>query len=113
MPVTSKASKGIAAGPKLRRPLADEVRGKIQASALINRLEAHAAGKCDLSPTQVRAIEVLLRKILPDLQSSELTIRDPLADLSDAELAARLSATLQALPAELRSQVIADAAPLH
>lgn len=103
----------MAAGPKLRRPLADEVRGKIQSIVLIQRLEAHAAGTVDLSPTQVRAIEVLLRKILPDLQSSELTITDPLADLSDAELAARLSATLQALPAELREQVISGTAQVH
>lgn len=109
MTVISKASKGIAAGPKLRRPLAAEVRGRIQAQTLINRLEAHALGKIDLSPTQVRALEVLLRKILPDLQSAELHHHDDTADMSEAELAGRLAATLAALPAELRALIIGDA----
>jgi hypothetical protein len=49
------------------------VRDKIQASQLINRLEAHALGEVELSATQVRAIEVLLRKILPDLSSVEVS----------------------------------------
>ena len=36
---------------------------------LINRLTAHAAGEVELSATQVRAIEILLRKALPDLSN--------------------------------------------
>lgn len=46
-------------------------REKIQTSQLINRLEAHAFGKVELNPTQVRAIEVLLKKTLPDLSAIE------------------------------------------
>lgn len=109
MTVISKASKGIAAGPKLRRPLAAEVRGKIQAQMLINRLEQHASGKLDMSPTQVRAVEVLLKKVLPDLQSAELHHHDETADMNEEQLAQRLAATLAALPAELRALVIGDA----
>lgn len=45
----------------------DNTRAKIQAAQLINRLTAHACGELELSSTQVRAIEVLLRKTLPDL----------------------------------------------
>lgn len=48
---------------------AAKTREKIQTSMLINRLSDHALGKVDLSPTQVRAIEVLLKKSLPDLQA--------------------------------------------
>lgn len=50
-------------------------RAKIQTSQLINRLTNHAVGKVKLQPTQVKAIEILLRKTLPDLQSitGELT----------------------------------------
>lgn len=49
----------------------DDVRTKIQTSQLINRLTDHALGENDvkLEASQVRAIEVLLRKTLPDLNA--------------------------------------------
>lgn len=47
-------------------------REKIKASMLINRLMEHANGNVDMSSTQVRAAEILLRKILPDLSTTEL-----------------------------------------
>jgi hypothetical protein len=50
-----------------------DVRSKIQASQLINRLTDHALGKVELEATQVRAIEILLKKTIPDLSSVELT----------------------------------------
>lgn len=46
-------------------------REKIRTSQLINRLEDHAFGSVELTQSQVRAIEVLLKKTLPDLQSVE------------------------------------------
>lgn len=51
----------------------ENTRKKIQASQLINRLANHALGEVELSNTQVRAIEILLKKTLPDLQSIEHT----------------------------------------
>lgn len=45
----------------------EDTRLKIKVAQLINRLTAHASGEVELSSTQVRAIEVLLRKALPDL----------------------------------------------
>ena len=45
----------------------EDVRRKIQSSQLINRLSDHANGKVDMSPTQVRAAEILLKKSIPDL----------------------------------------------
>lgn len=109
MTAISKTSRGIAAGPKLRRPKAAEVRTKIQAGVLITRLEQHAAGKIDMSPTQVRAAEVLLKKILPDLQSAELHHHDDTDSMSEEQLVQLLAATLAALPDELRALVIGDA----
>ena len=50
-----------------------DVRSKIQASQLINRLTDHALGKVELEATQVRAIEILLKKTIPDLSSVGLT----------------------------------------
>jgi hypothetical protein len=45
----------------------DEVRAKIQASQLINRLHDHAFGQVEMTATQLRAAEVLLKKAMPDL----------------------------------------------
>ena len=50
-----------------------DVRSKIQASQLINRLTDHALGEVELSATQVRAIEILLKKTIPDLSAVELS----------------------------------------
>ncbi len=49
----------------------DEVRAKIQASQLINVLQKHALsddGK-DFPPSRLKAIEILLRKSIPDLSA--------------------------------------------
>lgn len=49
-----------------------DVRAKIKTSQLINRLEDHALGKLELTATQIKAIEVLIRKTLPDLSAITL-----------------------------------------
>jgi hypothetical protein len=53
----------------MRKTHQDDVRAKIQTSQLINRLTDHALGSIELSQTQVRAIEILIKKTLPDLQA--------------------------------------------
>lgn len=59
---------------RIRAKHQEEVRSKIQTSQLINRLQDHALGKlAELSATQLKAIEILLRKNLPDLSQVELT----------------------------------------
>ncbi|MES2323267.1 MAG: hypothetical protein V4633_13465 [Pseudomonadota bacterium] len=60
---------------RLRKTHQDDVRTKIQASQLINVLQNHALGttEVELSPSRLKAIEILLRKSLPDLQSVEHT----------------------------------------
>jgi hypothetical protein len=50
----------------------DYVREKIRASQLINRLQKCAFGEISLTMTQLRAIEILLRKSTPDLAAAEL-----------------------------------------
>jgi hypothetical protein len=71
----------------------DKVRKRIQVSQLVNRLRKHALGECDMSPTQVKAAEILLRKSLPDLSSVE----------HSGEIAAPLS----------RDQIIERIAQIH
>lgn len=57
----------------LRPQHTQEIREKIRASQLINRLQGHVDGEVELSATQVRAAEILLRKSVPDLSSTELS----------------------------------------
>ncbi len=49
----------------------DFVRDKIKTSQLINRLQDQADGTVELSPMQMKAIEILLKKSLPDLSAVE------------------------------------------
>ena len=50
----------------------EKTRSKIQTSQLINRLTAHALGDIEMSTSQVRAAEVLIRKTLPDLSAVDM-----------------------------------------
>ena len=56
---------------RLNRRHQEMVRDKIQASKLINELEACALGDKELSASKLRAIEILLKKTLPDLSAVE------------------------------------------
>lgn len=52
---------------RLRKNHQEEIRTKIQASVLVSRLMGHVEGKNQMSPSQIRAAEVLLNKSLPNL----------------------------------------------
>lgn len=47
-------------------------REKIQTSQLVNRLQDNAFGNIELTQSQLKSIEILLRKSLPDLTSISL-----------------------------------------
>lgn len=49
--------------------LTDSWKAKIRASMLINRLQNHALGKNDMSSTQIKAADIVLRKVAPDVSS--------------------------------------------
>ena len=59
------------AGRPMNKLHQEDVREKIKSSQLINRLTDHALGDLELSNTQVRAIEILLKKSIPDLSAVE------------------------------------------
>lgn len=60
--------KTVGRKPGYRHP--EDVRTKIQATQIINRLESHImADKPILDVSQVNAAKALLNKVLPDLQS--------------------------------------------
>jgi hypothetical protein len=85
---------------KARRFLSEEARAKLQASQLINRLQKFALGKAEyeLSLAEIRSIEVLLRKCVPDLVQTEIAAQithryvvEMPASLSDEEWAEKYS----------------------
>lgn len=94
----------------------DETRAKIQTSQLINRLNAHVFGEVELSPTQVRSAEILLKKTLPDLSSTEhsgeVSVRRAV-EMADDELAAiALRGSEGAAEAEIDPSLINRVVPL-
>lgn len=65
------------------------VRERIQVTKLQQRLENHALGLVDMSATQIKAAEILLKKTVPDLSSVEHSgeIRQKVAlELTDEQL---------------------------
>lgn len=111
-PANTKRYRGEIITPKMRLTRAAEVRGQIQTSKYIERLDKHIDGKLDLSPTQVRSAEILLKKVLPDLQVQDLHHHDESEQLTDDQMLAKLQAMLASLPPETR-QALLSAAPLH
>lgn len=57
----------------LRPHNTEEVRAKIQAIKLLNRLQNHVLKDTDMSKTQVTAAIGLLKKCVPDLSNLELS----------------------------------------
>ncbi len=47
-------------------------REKTRASMLMNRLIDHALGKCEMTSSQVRTAQLVLRKTLPDLEAVKI-----------------------------------------
>jgi len=51
----------------------DKVRKRIQVGMIVDRLHRHLEGTLELSPTQIKAAELLLRKTVPDLSAMQVT----------------------------------------
>jgi hypothetical protein len=56
---------------RIRKNHQDEVRSRIQVGQLVKVLTDQALGKLELTQPRLKAIEILLRKSLPDLSSVE------------------------------------------
>jgi len=77
-----------------RTELDKEWRARIQVSMLFECLQKHAAGKLKMSATQIRAAEILLRKVVPDLSSTTVS-GDPDNPLAFVDAADAIGALLQ------------------
>jgi hypothetical protein len=53
--------------------MSDEHRTKIANSQILNRLIGHVEGHVEMSGTQVTAALGLLKKVMPDLQSTQIS----------------------------------------
>lgn len=53
------------------RRVQDDIRSKIQAGNLINRLEKHINGEITLENSQIKSIEILLDRSIPKLSAIE------------------------------------------
>lgn len=62
------------AARKLKIRHQEDIRRKIQATQLINRLMSNIDGKIQLSPSQVRSIEILLNKSLANLSDVKVDV---------------------------------------
>jgi len=78
LPEPNGRQRGTIMAARLRPKHQDDVRAKIQTTQLINVLQNHALkpGKAEFPATRMKAIEILLRKSLPDLTAIELTGKD-------------------------------------
>jgi hypothetical protein len=55
----------------------EEWRQKIRTGNILHRLGKHVESETDImTPSQIKAAEILLRKVLPDLKAIELTGAD-------------------------------------
>lgn len=71
-----------------RKPYPEVARERIEGAKLINKLADHAEGICEMSSTQIKAAEILLRKVVPDLKAVEHsgTLTTRYEALTDEEL---------------------------
>lgn len=56
----------------INRKTQDKLRASIRAQELINAVQAHVLDGAKMTTTQLRGAEILLRKIQPDLTSTQL-----------------------------------------
>jgi len=56
-----------------RRQHTEESRNKIKTTLVIKKLMAHVLEDAEMSSTQIRAAEILLKKTVPDLSATQLT----------------------------------------
>lgn len=56
--------------------LSDNWREKIKIGVIIDRMMKHVDGEVEMTNSQIKAAEILLRKVAPDLARTELTGED-------------------------------------
>jgi hypothetical protein len=55
-----------------RTELTEQWKERIKAGVILDRLTKHVAGKIKMSTSQVRAADILLKKVMPDLSKADV-----------------------------------------
>ncbi len=63
---------------KASRRVAEETKQKIQASRIVNKLQQFVMGEVEMEGAQVRAAEILLNKVIPNVTANEMTVTNEL-----------------------------------
>jgi hypothetical protein len=82
---------------------------RIEPGKIMSRLLACHEGKVTLTPSEIKAGEVVLDRLMPRLSAVEETHADPLDSLSRDDILQRIQALLAADPTLLGELVAADA----
>ena len=61
------------AARKRKITLTESWKEKIKVSMILNRLQDHVLSDSEMSATQIKAADILMRKVVPDLKSVELS----------------------------------------
>lgn len=61
---------------RINRKHSEDIRLKIQAAVLVDRLQKHVLGEYDMTATQVKAASDLLDRSVPKLSQIQLTGKD-------------------------------------
>lgn len=67
-------------GVRLNPKHDERTRAKIKTSQLLNRLYKHAIGEEDMTSSQIKAAEILLKKTIPDLSATQVYYKDDTAN---------------------------------
>lgn len=84
-------------------------RRKIKAGILISRLNKAAAGKTELTKSQLEATKMLLDKAVPSLQAIEQTNIDPMDEMSEDQHLSQAMALITSNPALVIEAMQSDA----
>ena len=78
---------------RLNRMHDETTRAQIKTTQIIKFLMEHVLDGKEIAPTRIKAAEILLRKVLPDLSSVDLTsAQDECRELETAEIHRRIAA---------------------
>ena len=82
---------------------------RFSAAALMRRLADIQEGKAEVSPTQVKALELMLSRVSPSLSAVEQSTVDPALALTEAQIEEQLRQLIAAHP-ELVQRLLGEAA---
>lgn len=107
-----RAGAGRPKGAKNSRPRAQAHSDAIECSKIEKLLSAHYSGVQELSPTQLKAIEIRYSRLRPTLASIEQTHTDPRDHADASQLATKLAALFTEKPQLLEQirELMANAA---